>query len=119
MTLQRQVDFGRLMMNIRAEEQKADLETRDLEKNTTEIGWYANNSQQKLIGVKGAKGKGMFFSWILNLENKRHIEKTHKQFLRLMSILRLPYEFPREFYFASRFTRGMVTILAWLSVTYG
>lgn len=47
MTLQRQVDFGRLMMNIRAEEQKADLETRDLEKNTTEIGWYANNSKKK------------------------------------------------------------------------
>lgn len=61
MTLQRQVDFGRLMMNIRAEEQKADLETRDLEKNTTEIGWHANNSKKKPMGVKVAKGKVCFF----------------------------------------------------------
>ena len=59
MTLRRQVDFGRLMMNIRAEEQKADLE-----KNTTEITVdvsHANNSKKKM-GVKGAKGKVCFFS---------------------------------------------------------
>ena len=97
MTLRRQVDFGRLMMNIRAEEQKADLQTRDLEENTTEIGWHAKNSTKKTMGVKGAKGKT--YRILMNLESwkQEKVEKTHKQFLTLMSILRLPYEFPREF----------------------